>query len=149
MTLDRAAFQEWLDRYVAAWKSYDPTAIGALFSEAATYRYHPQDEPVTGRAAIVADWLEARDPTGTYDAHYEPLAIDGEAHVASGWSRYSETPGGALRDEYWNVYLVRFDEAGQATDFTEWWIQGRAFARRAREEAVAKALAEAGVNEGQ
>ena len=145
MTLDQAAFQEWLDRYIAAWKSYDPAAIGDLFSDDATYRYHPEDEPVVGRAAIVADWLAGPDTAGTYDAHYEPLAIDGDAHVAVGWSRYFETPGGAVRDEYRNIYLVRFDDAGRATDFTEWWIQGRVYARRAREAAVAKALAEAGV----
>ena len=94
--------------------------------------------------AIVESWLDDPDPAGTYDAHYEPLAIDGEAHVASGWSRYF-TAGGDLRDEYWNIYLVHFDDAGQASSFTEWWIQDRAFARRAREDTVAKALADAGV----
>ncbi len=145
MRLDRSAFQAWLDRYVAAWKSYDPTAIGALFSEDAEYRYHPEDEPLVGRAAIVADWLEDPDAAGTYDARYEPLAIDGEAHVATGWSRYF-TAEGELRDEYWNIYAVRFDAAGQASSFTEWWIQDRTFARKAREAAIARALAEAGVN---
>ena len=145
MTLDHPAFQAWLDRYVAAWKSYDPTQISALFSEDAEYRYHPADEPVAGRAAIVESWLDGPDPVGSYDAHYEPLAIDGEAHVARGWSRYFAADG-ELRDEYWNIYLIRFDDAGQAASFTEWWIQDRACARRTREEAVAKALAEAGVN---
>jgi hypothetical protein len=141
VTLDRPAFQAWLDRYVAAWKSYDAADIGALFSEDAAYRYHPQDEPVVGRAAIVADWLEGQDPTGGYDARYEPLAIDGETHVAHGRTRYF-TAEGELRDEYWNIYLVAFDAAGQANSFTECWIQDRAFARQAREQAVATALAE-------
>jgi hypothetical protein len=145
MTLDRPAFQAWLDGYVAAWRSYDPTQIGALFSEDARYRYHPKDEPLVRRDAIVADWLDGADPQGTYDAHYEPLAIDGALHVARGWSRYF-TAGGELRDEYWNIYLVEFDDAGQATSFTEWWIQDRVFARRARESAIATALAESGVN---
>jgi SnoaL-like domain len=135
MTLDRPAFQAWLDRYVGAWKSYDPADIGALFSADAAYRYHPEDEPLNGRAAIVADWLADQDAAGTYDAHYEPLAIDGETHVALGWSRYF-TAEGELRDEYWNVYAVTFDDAGQATSFTEWWIQDRAFARQARESAI-------------
>jgi hypothetical protein len=26
------ALQTWLDAYVAAWRSYDPAAIGALFT---------------------------------------------------------------------------------------------------------------------
>jgi hypothetical protein len=130
MTLDRPGFQAWLDRYVEAWKSYDPQAIGDLFSEDARYRYHPEDEPVIGRDAIVASWLDGRDDPGTYDGHYEPLAIDGEDHVASGWSRYFTD--GELSDEYWNIYLCRFDDEGRCRDFTEWWIRDREFARRAR-----------------
>lgn len=130
MTLDRPSFQAWLDRYVAAWKSYDPLAIGDLFSEDARYRHHPEDEPVTGREGIVADWLEERYDPGTYDGHYEPLAIDGENHVASGWSR--DFKDGELSDEYWNIFLCRFDDEGRCRDFTEWWIQDREFARQAR-----------------
>jgi ketosteroid isomerase-like protein len=130
MTLDRPAFQAWLDRYVAAWKSYDPAAIGDLFAEDAEYRYHPQDEPLRGRDAIVADWLREADESGTYDARYEPLAIDGEVHVASGWSRYFDSEG-TQRDGYSNIYLCRFDDDARCTSFTEWWIQDRVYARRA------------------
>jgi hypothetical protein len=143
-TLSHDAFQAWLDRYVAAWKGYDPQAIGELFSDGALYRYHPEDDPLEGRESIVADWLRDRDEPGTYDAHYEPLAIDpaNGNHVASGWTRYL-TSAGDLRDEYWNIYLVTFDEAGQATAFTEWWIQDREFAHIARVAAVDRALAKA------
>ena len=35
----------WLDAYVAAWKSYDPEAIGDCSAEGVEYRYHPADEP--------------------------------------------------------------------------------------------------------
>jgi len=143
-TLSSAAFQAWLDRYVAAWKRYDPQAIGDLFGEAASYRYHPEDDPLVGREAIVKDWLDHRDEPGTYDARYEPLAIDPSNgnHVASGWSRYY-TSSGDLRDEYWNVYLVTFDDEGRARSFTEWWIQDREFAEMARVAAVDRALAKA------
>jgi hypothetical protein len=127
MTLDRAGFGDWLDRYVAAWKSYDPQAIGDLFSKDAEYRYHPQDEPIRGRDEIVASWLEGRDDPGTYDAKYEPLAVDGDTCVATGWSRYFKADG-TLRDEYSNIYLCRFDDDGRCREFTEWWIQNRAFA---------------------
>lgn len=49
--------QAWLDRYVGAWQTYDPEAIGNLFSEDVEYRYHPQDDPVRGRAEIVTAWV--------------------------------------------------------------------------------------------
>jgi SnoaL-like domain len=143
-TISHAAFQAWLDRYVAAWRSYDPEAIGELFSTDVAYRDHPEDEPVQGRAAVVAKWLDDQDEPGTYDARYEPLAIDPSTgnHVASGWTRYL-TSGGDLRDEYWNIFLVTFDEAGRATAFTEWWIRDREFEHMARVAAVDRALAQA------
>ena len=48
------------------------------------------------------------------------------------------------RDEYWNVYLVTFDDEGLASSFTEWWIQDREFAHMASVAAVDRALAKAG-----
>jgi hypothetical protein len=42
---------DWLKAYVRAWETYEPEAIASLFSEDATYSYHPYDEPVVGRAA--------------------------------------------------------------------------------------------------
>lgn len=142
MSLTHAQFQDWLDRYVAAWKSYDPQEIGALFAENAEYRYHPKDDPISGRDAIVASWLDGKDEPGLYDAAYEPMAIDGESHVARGWSRYLN-PDGSTRDEYWNVYLVTFDDNGRATAFTEWWIRTRGFFKADVEKIKADAKADA------
>lgn len=141
MTLDRAGFAEWLDRYVGAWKSYDPEAIGDLFSRDVQYRYHPQDEPIKGRDAIVADWLDGRDTPGTYDAKYEPLAIGGETYVAKGRSRYFDGDG-TLKDEYINIYVCQFDNEGRCRDFTEWWIRNREFARAEAQASAAPATPE-------
>jgi ketosteroid isomerase-like protein len=137
--MNRDQFQDWLDRYVEAWKSYDAAKIGALFSDDAEYRYHPQDEPLRGRGEIVKSWLDGKDEPGTYDAKYEVLAIDGDTHVANGWSRYFEAPGGDMRDEYLNIYVCRFNGAGECTSFTEYWIQNRAMRRRSIEEMIRKA----------
>ena len=90
--MDRSSVQAWLDRYSAAWKSYDAEEIRSLFAPEADYRYHPydpDDEAVRGADAIMSDWLaEDRDDAGTYDSHYEPYAVEGDRAVAVGWSRY-------------------------------------------------------------
>lgn len=99
--MDRAAAQDWLDRYVSAWMSYEPDAIGALFAEDVAYRYHPYDDPIVGREAVVASWLgesdsdnaSARDEPGTYEATYAPVAVDGDTVVATGRSTYRQAPG--------------------------------------------------------
>jgi ketosteroid isomerase-like protein len=116
----------WLEAYVRAWKSYDPDAIGALFTEDATYDYHPFDEPVRGRLAIVASWLEGKDTPGTYDGHYEPVAIDGDLAVAHGRSRYfTDASKAELAREYDNLFLIRFDDHGRCRSIREWYMAPR------------------------
>ena len=121
--LDKATVDAWLAAYVEAWKSYDPVAIGNLFSEDAVYRYHPYDEPLRGRDAIVASWLEQRDPPGTYDGHYETVLIEGNRAAARGQSRYFEADGVTPKAEWHNLYLLRFDQTGRCADFCEWYMR--------------------------
>src|SRR5450759_450203 len=87
-SVERVAIVDWLEAYVRAWESYAPDAIGDLFSDDAVYSYHPYDEPVVGRQAIVESWLKDPDPPGTYEATYELIAIDGDVAVVNGRSRY-------------------------------------------------------------
>ena len=131
--MDRSTVRAWLDRYVEAWKTYDRATITDLFSADATYRYHPYDagdDVVRGRDAIVRDWIEpegdssSRDEPGSYDAHYEPYAVDGDRAVAVGWSNYwSDETRATLERIYDNVFLLRFDADGRCADFTELFMK--------------------------
>jgi len=86
--VDEQAVAAWLDGYSRAWKTYDPEQIGELFSEDAVYFDNPFDEPVRGREAIVASWLEDPDEEGTYEGRYRPVLVAGDQAVANGYSRY-------------------------------------------------------------
>ena len=125
--MDRSSVQDWLDRYSAAWVSYDEDDIRALFAPDARYRYHPYDpdaDAVVGADAIVKNWLDNRDEAGTYDSRYEPFAVDGDRAVAVGWSRYYEDASKAkLSREFRNAYLLEFDVEGRCTDFTEFFME--------------------------
>ena len=125
MSLTRDDVQGWLDRWVEAWRAYDAAAIGALFAEDATYKYHPYDaEATVGREAIVAEGFlrEARDtPSHDWTAHYEPYAVEGDRAVATGESRYTN-PDGSLRDRFFNVWVLRFDDAGRCAAFVEYFM---------------------------
>jgi ketosteroid isomerase-like protein len=109
--------QAWLDAYVAAWRSYDRAAIGALFSEDASYAYHPWDEPLHGRDAIVASWLDDRDAPGSWEAAYAPLMIAGDRAIATGETTYAEGR------RFSNLFVMRFDDDGRCSDFVEWFIE--------------------------
>ena len=115
--------QAWLDRYVDAWRSNDPAQIRALFAEDATYRYSPWDEPIRGPLAIADSWLENPDAPESWEARYEPIALNGNLAVTRGRSRYFDSDRTQVRTEYDNVFMIRFDDEGRATDFTEWYIE--------------------------
>src|SRR5262245_37550394 len=141
--MERHDVDRWLDAYVAAWKRYEREEIGALFSDDVTYRYHPYDEPVRGRDAVVRSWLggdepdgaAGRDAEGTYDATYRTVAVEGDTAVATGHSVYRTTPGGPVERVFDNCFVMRFDVSAQSfpglggaenlrcRDFTEWFIQ--------------------------
>ena len=124
--MERADAEVWLGDYIAAWKSYDRNAIAALFAEDISYRYHPYDEPMVGRDAVVASWLgededepaSSRDKLGTYDATYAPVAVDGDVVVAVGSSTYADPV-----EAYDNCFVMRFDSEGRCSEFTEWFMK--------------------------
>jgi hypothetical protein len=129
--MDKAQADRWLRAYVEAWKSYDRVRIGELFAEDVRYRYHPHDEPVVGREAVVQSWLgeedhagaSAPDEPGTFDAAYQAVAVDGDIVVATGTSSYLTEPAGEVEKVYDNCFVMRFDSAGRCREFTEWYVQ--------------------------
>lgn len=127
--MTRDDVQHWLNRYVAAWMSYDPVAIGELFTADAEYRYHPWDDPVMGRDEIVKDWLNPagdatnRDKPGTVQGHYSCYAVDDDRAVAIGDTVYRDTPDGLPIRSYENVWLMEFEADGRCRSFIEYYMK--------------------------
>jgi ketosteroid isomerase-like protein len=129
--MTRAEVNRWLQAYVAAWKSYDSERIAALFTQDIEYRYHPYDEPIRGRDAVVRSWLgesddpaaSTRDEEGTYDAEYRAVAVDGDVAVATGRTTYTSEPGGPVERLFDNCFVMRFDSTGRCREFTEWYME--------------------------
>ena len=120
--MTRADVQAWLDRYIAAWRSNDAALIGDLFSEDARYRYYAYGEVVQGREAIVAGWLEDTDEPDSWEASYEPWAIDDDRAVAIGVSRYAAS-GDKPERTFWNCFLLTFAADGRCAEFVEYYMQ--------------------------
>ncbi|MFI5255454.1 MAG: nuclear transport factor 2 family protein [Candidatus Limnocylindrales bacterium] len=116
--VDRAAAHAWVERYVRAWTSNEPAEIGALFTSEAVYRPTPMAQGWHGRDVIVAGWLERKDTPGNWQFEFEVLAVDGDLGVIRGRTTYVKPS-----ITYENLWLVRFDRVGRATEFIEYWIQ--------------------------
>ncbi len=114
----------FVDRYLAAWRSNDPADIAAAFAPDAVYSARPYDPtPARGIEAIIAHWLEEQDAPGVWSFEWSIELETDDAAVIRGVTRYST---GAKQGTYDNLWLVRFDAAGRATEFTDWWVPRRA-----------------------
>lgn len=122
--VDRGQVDGWLGDYVDAWMTYDSNKIGALFSDDVEYRYHPYDEPLIGRDAVVKGWLEDQDEAGTYEATYRTVAVDGMTAVATGTSSYKRSANDQTIDRvYENCFVMSFDADGRCRSFVEWYMK--------------------------
>jgi ketosteroid isomerase-like protein len=129
--MTREDVDRWLEAYVEAWKSYDRDKIAELFADDINYRFHPGDDPIVGRDAVVQSWLgegdypdaSDRDEPGTYEAAYKAVAVEGDRAVATGITSYSDSPGGPVVRVYDNCFVMQFDSKGHCRQFTEWFVQ--------------------------
>lgn len=113
----RETLERWVDGYRTAWTSNEPADIEALFTNDASYRFRPFDDPVVGHEAIVAGWLDALDENGTWTFDWRAVAIEGNTAVLEGRTEY---PAGS---DYRNLWVIEFADDGRATAFTEWFME--------------------------
>jgi hypothetical protein len=106
----------WVEAYRRAWESNEPDDIRALFTETAEYRTEPWGEPWRGLDEIVKQWLANKDDPGQTTFEWESLVDSADLGVVQGTTAYR----GA--STYSNLWVIRFDEAGRASEFTEWWM---------------------------
>ena len=114
---DRVAVSRWVAGYEAAWRAAGTEALGGLFTEDATYLHSPYAEPVTGLDAIRIMWDEDRDgPDEVFTLATDIIAVDGPAAVVRAEVRY----GDPVRQEYRDLWILRFGDDGRCSWFEEW-----------------------------
>ena len=110
------AIANWVEGYRRAWESNDPDDIRALFTEDASYRTEPFADPWVGHLEIVEGWLDAQDEPGAADFEWHSLGRDGSLAFVEGVTEYH---AGAA---YSNLWVIRLEPDGRASEFTEWWM---------------------------
>ena len=118
--LDEGKFAAWLEGYKAAWEARDPEAAAALFTDRATYRETPFDEPFAGRDAIRDYWTGAVARQSAVTFTYEVVACARAEGVCQWHATFTGVPGGE-RIDLDGIFRCRFAEDGNVDRFEEWW----------------------------
>jgi ketosteroid isomerase-like protein len=116
-----ARLDEWMAGYIAAWRSNEPAAIAALFTEDAVYDPQTGAPRWEGRDAIVAGWIDVGDEPGTWQFTWSPLVESDDVAVVTGETHYDEDPPKTYR----NLWVIDFGEGGRCRSFTEWYVRVR------------------------
>jgi hypothetical protein len=114
-------FAAWLDAYGAAWRSGDPRAVTALFTEDAQYYEMPFGEPLRGRAAIARYWTAGPgEAQRNVDVSLLPLAMVERTGIARWHASFVRLRSGK-HVELDGCLVAEFTVPGKCSVFREWW----------------------------
>ncbi|MGH2729327.1 MAG: SgcJ/EcaC family oxidoreductase [Actinomycetota bacterium] len=116
--MDDKAYRQWVEAYVKAWNTNDPSDIGRLFAPDAVYLTEPYARPWQGREEIVTQWLEAKDEPEDTEFAYELIAATDAIGIVKGNTLYKSTGR-----KYSNLWEIRLDDHGACKEFVEWWMK--------------------------
>jgi ketosteroid isomerase-like protein len=125
---DRAMVRRWLAGYEAAWRAAGTEGLAAIFTDDASYRHSPYEEPAVGLDAIRRMWDQDRDgPDEIFTLATDIVAVDGSTAVVRAEVRYGEP----LRQEYRDLWIMRLGDDGRCSWFEEWpYWPGRPYSAR-------------------
>jgi ketosteroid isomerase-like protein len=114
---DRAMVRQWLAAYEAAWRAPGTQGLAEIFTDDASYRQSPYQEPVAGLDAIRRMWDEERDgPDEVFTIATDILAVDGPTAVVRAEVHY----GDPLCQEYRDLWIMQLGGDGRCISFEEW-----------------------------
>ena len=114
--LTKRQVEDWVGRYLTAWRSNDPKDIAAVFTNDADAHELPYETDSEGLGEIVALWQERStwEGTGEWTFEWEEVAINGDTFVITGVGHYP-----ALGD-FSNLWVVTLNPDGKASTFRMW-----------------------------
>lgn len=114
---NRERIEAWVAAYERAWRAAGTAQLRGLFTQDATYRMSPYEEPATGLARIAELWeRERRGPDEEFKMEHEVVAVERDTAVVRVEVQY----GGPQRLQYRDIWIVSFAADGRCRAFEEW-----------------------------
>ena len=110
-------FVAWIAAYERGWRSAGTAPLRALFTETASYRPGPFEDPLVGLDAIGGFWEAEREgPNEVFSLESEIVAADGNRAVARAEVVYGDPPQRTYRD----LWVITLEPDGRCSAFEEW-----------------------------
>jgi ketosteroid isomerase-like protein len=117
MTVNRDRVGVWVAAYKRAWRTAGTGALRSLFTEDATYRMSPYDEPAVGLGQIGEIWeRERQGHDEEFEMTHEIVAVEPDTAVVRVEVQY----GPPACSQYRDLWVVRFAADGRCREFEEW-----------------------------
>ena len=114
---DTSRIEKWLATYEQLWRTPGTARLAELFAEDATYQQSPYDSPVVGLTAISDMWeAERQGPDEVFSMSSSLVIAGAETAVV----RVDVAYGDPSKQEYRDLWIVRFGPDGRARSFEEW-----------------------------
>ena len=121
--IDENPIREWLAAYRRAWTTDDPQDVARLFSGDVRYFTAPYRAPLEGIEVVTAFWLGQKEGGIPWSFEYQVLAQEGDLFVVRAVTTYPVgTSEAAGPETFHNLWLVRLDEDGRASEFVEYFM---------------------------
>ncbi len=113
----RVHVAEWLAEYERAWRAPGTGGLGRLFSDEASYQLDPYEPRIKGLEQIASMWsVSARGPTSSS----RWTARSSRSTATRRWSDSKVHYDGPSPNEYRDLWILEFDQAGRCRSFEEW-----------------------------
>ena len=120
MALSEQQFEQWIERYGAAWAARDGARFAQLFEEDAIYYWTPFDEPQKGRDEITAAFNAAVGRQRDIEFGARVLYVQANLGAAH-WTCSLTRAATGKRVHIDGIFVVQFSDHGKALSFREWW----------------------------
>lgn len=112
-SITAATVNAWIEQYLVAWHSNEPSDIAELFTPDAEYHESPYSTHWIGRDEIIAGWRGRWDwQQGGWTFEHTTQSIEGDTAVVKGVGHYAEL------GDFGNHWTLTFDISGRCVRFS-------------------------------
>lgn len=110
------SIQNWVDKYVEAWRSKAPSKLYYIFSGKVSYKESPWSQAIKGLSDLQDFWEQACSRQGSFKLQSKVVAVEGNTAVVRLNIHYTTDTPSRWRD----LWILTFEDEGLCSSYEGW-----------------------------